>query len=89
MVIGLHAELGRGIAMNKCSKCDQNTMTVKFVSKGSLINSSSTKRVENEFISSSEYDYFYKLNAKKDHLLKNCKCGYAVRVRAADDKTIA
>jgi hypothetical protein len=67
--------------MEQCEKCGSKENDVKFVSQGALINSSSFVRVDDEFINASEYDYFYKLTAKIDHLLKKCECGYSWRER--------
>ena len=60
--------------MSKCTKCGSEDILTRFVKYGELIDSSSTKRIENEFISSSEYDFFFQLKAKKDHLDKCCRC---------------
>ena len=63
--------------MEYCYKCASEDINTKYVKDGELINSSSMQEIDNEFIRSSEYDYFYKLTAKKEHLLKSCRnCGY-------------
>ena len=67
--------------MEYCYKCASEDINTKYVKDGELINSSSMQEIDNEFIRSSEYDYFYKLTAKKEHLLKSCRnCGYELRV---------
>lgn len=63
----------------ECVKCGSGNITTTYVPAGKLINSSSMVRVNDEFIRSSEYDYFYKLKAKIEHLLKKCDCGYTWR----------
>ena len=70
-----------------CPKCESDEVLTKFVSDGDLINSSSYKRLENEFVTSIEYDFFYKLKAVKDHLKKHCgNCNYQWRIATADNR---
>jgi uncharacterized Zn finger protein len=72
---------------NKCEKCGSESFSKRFIPYRSLINSSSTKKVSNEFIDCSEYDFFYKLTAGKDHLLLKCEeCGFTERVNCIDTK---
>ena len=71
----------------KCEKCGSEDLDTQFVQYGQLIDSSSTRRVENEFIWCSEYDFFYKLSAAKDHLKITCgNCGYSYRTNTLDDR---
>lgn len=56
-----------------CSKCGSDDVLTMFVKDGSIINTSSYNAVDSEFIYSIEYDVFYKLKAKKDHLHKYCQ----------------
>lgn len=74
--------------MENCKKCGSSEIETKFVTKGDLIDSSSISKVVSEFTNNSEYDYFYKVTAKKDHLRKRClNCNYIFRVRTLDDKS--
>ena len=74
--------------MENCKKCGSKNVDIKFTPRDYVINSSSLARVNNEFIRSSEYDLFYKLIAKKDHLRVKCNnCGNIERVRTLDDKS--
>ena len=71
----------------KCPKCESDGILTRYVSGGALIDSSSYQKIENNYIKSSEYDFFFKLTAKKDHLQKHCgNCQYTWRVNTADDK---
>jgi len=67
----------------RCLKCESGNIKTRHIPAGALINSSSLAKVENEFVRSSEYDYFFKLTAKTEHLLKTCECKYSWRVRVA------
>lgn len=69
-----------------CPKCESDRILTRFVSDGELINSSSFNRIEDEFVTSVEYDFFYKLKAAKDHLKKHCgNCQYVWRISTADN----
>jgi len=60
----------------ECDACGSDDVKKRFVAERSLIDSSSTRRIENEFIRCSEYDFFYKLTAEKDFLMCTCnECG--------------
>jgi hypothetical protein len=59
--------------MKDCKKCGSNDIQTRYIEEGELIDSSSTCKVETEFVTSSEYDYFYQLTAKKGHLDKHCR----------------
>ena len=69
----------------ECPKCGENNLLVRHMSEGELIDSSSYSKVDNEFISASEYDYFWQLKAKKDHLVIVCRtCKYNWRENTKD-----
>ena len=59
----------------QCSKCNGSDIKKKLIADGALINSSSFAEVKTEFIYSIEYEYYYKLKAKKEHMLNSCACG--------------
>lgn len=66
--------------MSDCIKCGNSDVLTKYVAEGGLINSSSTKEINNQFIRSVEYGYFYKLLAAKEHLYIVCSnCRYSWR----------
>jgi hypothetical protein len=67
----------------RCSKCNSQNIKTGYVGEGELVASSSQMKVDNEFVRSSEYDYFFKLTAKTEHLSKKCECGYSWRERVA------
>jgi len=76
--------------MSNCKKCGSNDILTKYIHGGELIDSSSYKMVDDEFVSSSKYDMFYKLTAKKEHLKKNCRnCQFSWRERTIDDYKLA
>ena len=59
----------------KCIKCmNSKDNFIVHISEGELIDHSSRKKVENEFVRSSEYEVFYQLSAKKEHLHCTCNC---------------
>lgn len=63
--------------MSNCSKCDSGDILTRYVKQGKLIDSSSRVKVEDEFISCAEYDFYYQLKAKKEHLHQHCRnCQY-------------
>jgi len=73
--------------MMECKKCGAQELSTRYVRYGELITSSGSEWVNNEFVNSSEYDFFFKLTSAKDHLLVSCKkCGYAERARTSDDR---
>jgi len=59
--------------MGDCKKCGSTDVLTTYVKQGKLINSSSNTALDDEFTSSSEYDYCFKLTAKKEHLHKHCR----------------
>lgn len=75
--------------MNNCIKCGGTEIHTRFVERGELIDRSSPNKVISEFTCNSEYDYFFKVTASKEHLKKSCRnCGYSWRERALDDSTV-
>lgn len=45
-----------------------------------MINHSGRQKVENEFVTSNEYDFFWQIKAAKEHLHKHCRnCQYGWR----------
>lgn len=72
--------------MNTCPKCSGNDLCVNFTPKGTVINHSGRHKVENEFVISNQYDFFWQHKAAKDHLKKHCRvCQYAWRENTADE----
>lgn len=64
--------------VSKCKKCDSNDLVTKYVKDGELITSSSEVGIDDEFLKSSEYDFYFKITAKKEHLHKYCRnCQYS------------
>lgn len=73
--------------MDNCSKCGSDKIDTKYFKKGELITSSSFTKVDNEFVRSSEYDFYYKLTAEKEHLKKHCtNCSHKWRENIAAAK---
>jgi len=73
--------------MSDCKKCGSSDILTRYIEQGQLIDSSSRRNVENEYISGSEYIFYYKLTAKKEHLHKHCRnCQYNWREDTADDQ---
>ena len=65
---------------NKCIKCGGGDILVRYVSEGALLNHSGRQRVEDEYVTSDEYDFYWKHTAAKEHLVKLCRtCQYAWR----------
>lgn len=63
-----------------CKKCGSDNIITQYISKGKLLHSSSFKHIENKYVSSREYAYYFKLTAKKEHLEKHCRnCDYTWR----------
>lgn len=71
--------------MSNCPKCGNTDLVLKHTPKDSIVANSSTKAVETEFITSSEYDFYYKLTAKKEHIHCHCRtCQYSWQRNCAD-----
>lgn len=74
--------------MNACPKCSGKNVVVAFIPKNSLINHSGRTEIETEFVTSSQYDFFWQHKAAKDHLKKHCRsCQYVWRESTADEVT--
>ena len=72
--------------MSNCPKCSSSNVTAFFVQARSLINHSGRTQIENEFVTSNQYDFFWQHVAAKDHLLKHCaECHYRWREATADE----
>ena len=62
------------MSCSTCSKCGSDNILIRHIPEGAMINGSSRHEVETEFVASSEYEFFWKLTAKKEHLSKHCRC---------------
>ena len=63
--------------LDYCLKCGNKDLNVKYINYGELITSSSDMCIEDEFCTSSKYGFYFKVNAKKEHLHKHCRnCQY-------------
>ena len=70
-----------------CPKCSDADIVVTFVSKGKVIDSSSIRKVEDEFSTSREYDFYFQVKAKVEHLRCICRrCSYRWREHTAQNK---
>jgi len=73
--------------MDNCKKCNSDDILTRFVEADELIDHSSHFKINDEFVSSSEYDFYFQLKAKKEHLNKHCRnCQYAWREDTADNR---
>jgi hypothetical protein len=71
--------------VNTCPKCAGVDLYVLFIPNRTLINHSGRQRIENEFITSNEYDFYWQHVAAKDHLRKHCRtCQYQWLENTAD-----
>ena len=69
------------MSLVECKKCRSSDVDINYIKDDELIDSSSIKKIETEFVSSSEYDFYFKLKAKKEHLLSTCgNCGFKERL---------
>lgn len=72
-----------------CPKCSGADLYIRFVAKRTLINHSGRQSIENEFVTSNQYDFYWQHVAAKDHLLKHCRtCQYAWRECTADEASV-
>ena len=72
---------------NSCEKCGSEDLHTQFIKNNECCETSSTTAVDNEFIYSIEYSYFYKLKALKEHLYKHCRnCQYNWREQVLQAK---
>ena len=78
--------------MNKCPKCGSTDLNVLYKAPGAFVTSSwsrSAGKPDQEFLSYSEYDFYYRVSVKKEHLFKKCKtCQYSWREETQDSKDI-
>ena len=73
--------------MSACAKCSSQDLYVLFVPRGHLISHSGRQQIENEFITSNQYDFFWQHVAAKDHLRKHCRtCQFQWLENTADAK---
>ena len=69
----------------KCPKCKSTKLTREFIPRGQYITGSARHRHTSPFVHSSEYDFFWKWTAAKDHFVVTCSsCGH--KYRAAVDE---
>ena len=72
--------------MNACPKCAGTDLWVTFTAKGGMIDHSGRREIENEFVTSSQYDFYWQHKSAKDHLRKICRtCQYQWRENCADE----
>lgn len=72
--------------MSACPKCTGLDLYVTFTPRGKLINHSGRQKIENEFVTSNEYDFFWQHVSAKDHLRKHCRtCQFQWRENTADE----
>lgn len=72
--------------MNYCPKCAGTDLLVVFIPNRALINHSGRQKIENEFVTSNEYDFYWQHVSAKDHLVKRCRvCQYGWRENTADE----
>lgn len=71
--------------MNACPKCAMADLSIRFTSKGSITNHSGLQQIEDEFLTSARYEFYWQHKSAKDHLLKICRtCQYQWRENTAD-----
>ena len=71
-----------------CSKCGGTDLAVQYIACRQLINHSGRQKVETEFVTSDEYDFYWKHTAAKEHLVKQCRvCGFAWRENVLQEQT--
>jgi len=63
-----------------CTKCASEDIRIVHVPRGKTVNSSAWNRVETDFLTSSEFDIYFRIDAKREHLNCRCRqCGYGWR----------
>lgn len=76
--------------MNECIKCGSDDINTTYVARNGFITSSWEKSKgtpDKEFLYYSEYDFYYKVTAEKEHLHKHCRnCQYSWRENTKDTK---
>jgi len=74
--------------MSKCPKCGSTDLNVLHQEAGKYVTSSWEKGKGcpyPKFLSYSEYDFYYTVTVKKEHLIKKCKtCQYKWRENVID-----
>ena len=69
----------------ECKKCGSSDVGVKLIKEGQHITGSARNKSDSEFIRSSEYDFYWKWTAYKEHLLKSCNsCKNTWRTKCLD-----
>ena len=67
----------------KCAKCNSEDIRVRYVPEGEIIDTSYSKSLPHPFkafLYYSEYDFYYLVKAKKEHLFLQCNtCVYSWR----------
>lgn len=72
--------------MNACPKCAGSDLSVVFIPNRALINHSGRQKIETEFVTSNQYDFFWQHVSAKDHLVKHCRvCQYGWRENTANE----
>jgi hypothetical protein len=72
--------------MNACPKCSGSDLFVTFTPKGVIINHSGRREIETEFVTSSQYDFYWQHKSAKDHLRKHCRtCQFQWRENTSDE----
>lgn len=56
-----------------CPKCTSTDLLVTFTAKGKVLDAFGRREVEDEFVTSSQYDFYWTYRAAKDHLHKHCR----------------
>lgn len=70
-----------------CPKCLSTDLAVKYYAKGEVITAQGRSRLETEFVTSSQFEFYYRYNAAKEHLAKSCRrCQYKWHENTADAK---
>ena len=73
--------------MNTCKKCGSEEVGTCYVKEGEHITSSCRSEHTSEFIYSSEYDFYWKWTACKEHLNHTCNdCGNNWLTKCLDAK---
>ena len=58
-----------------CAKCCGSEIATKLINDGDTVNTGSLDNVNDEFCYSIEYEIYYKVKARKEHLQHKCRCG--------------
>ncbi|KJZ41346.1 hypothetical protein [Pseudomonas fluorescens] len=72
--------------MNHCPKCTSNDLLVTFTPKGLIIDYAGRRKIEDEFVTSNQYEFYWQHKSAKDHLRKHCRtCQFQWRENTADE----